>query len=81
MFGLLHQLRSGHATWHVMVIVLLVFVATPLLRHALYKRGRGGSIYQPPRKPEWTAGQVGQARRLLKEKERERQAEARARKP
>jgi hypothetical protein len=72
----LEGLASGQFSWHLILLIVLVFFATPILKHMLFKRGRrGGSVYQPPRKPEWTPGQARQARRLLAERRRKKAQE------
>lgn len=76
MLHVLHEIEARHFTWHLLLLVVVVFVATPLLKHALFKRGRGGSVYLPPRQPEWTEGQVNQARRFLAEQRRKKAEEA-----
>jgi hypothetical protein len=70
MLHVLREIEARHFTWHLLLLVVLVFVATPLLKHTLFKRGREGSIYQPPRQQEWTQSQKQQARRYLAEQRR-----------
>lgn len=74
MLKVLHGLESGHITLGLIFLIFLVFIATPFLKHKLFNRARGGSVYLPHPK-ELTPSQAGQARRFLREKER-RDAEA-----
>lgn len=70
----LEGLASGQFSWHLILLILLVFVATPILKHMMFKRGRrGGSVYQPPRNTQFTPAQVREARRLLQEQRRKKQ--------
>lgn len=80
MLHVLREIEARHFTWGLLLLIVLVFVATPLLKHALFKRGRQGSVYQPPRQQEWTPGQVNQARRFLAEQRRKQAEEAAGRK-
>ena len=76
--AVLAGLESGHITFHLILLIFLVFIATPILKHTLFSRGRrGGSVYQPPRKPEWTDEQLREARLLLEE-QRQKKAAARS---
>jgi hypothetical protein len=75
MLKVLEQIRSGHIGLAFVFLVFLVFIATPILKHLLFKRSRGGSVYLPHAKPEWTAGQMREAREFLHDKKR-REAEA-----
>lgn len=75
MLHILHEIEARHFTWHLLLLVVLVFIATPILKHLLFKRARGGSVYQPPRQPEWTPGQVRQAKRYLAEQRRKKAEE------
>lgn len=75
MLHVLREIEARHFTWGLLLLVVLVFVATPLLKHALFKRGRQGGVYQPPRQ-EVTTAQVNQARLFLAEQRRKKAAEA-----
>lgn len=84
MHRVLHGFQSGHITWGLVLLVLMVFVATPFLKHALYRRSRrGGSIYLPPPpkhpqgKQAWTESQQRQAQRFLQEAQLKELAERR----
>jgi hypothetical protein len=69
----LEALASGHFSWHLVLLIFLVFIATPLLKHAMFKRGRrNGSVYQPPRKFESSEEQEREARLLLRDQKRKK---------
>lgn len=70
MLKVLNGIESGHITLGLIFLAFLVFVATPILKHLLFKRSRGGSVYLPHAKPEWTEGQMREARAFLLEKRR-----------
>ena len=78
MLKVLHGIEAGHITFGLILLVFLVFIATPFLKHKLFNRSRGGSTYLPHAKQEWTPGQIGQARAFLKEKARKDAEAARA---
>lgn len=78
MLRVLEQINSGHLGMAFLFLVFLVFVATPILKHLLFKRARGGSVYLPHAKPERTAGQMREARQFLRDKERREAEERRA---
>jgi hypothetical protein len=72
MLRVLHGLEAGHITLGLIFLILLVFVATPLLKHAMFKRSKGGSAFNPHRNDQWTPAQMREARQLLKQNERKK---------
>lgn len=81
MLRVLHGLEAGHITLGLIFLVFLVFVATPLLKHAMFKRSKGGSIYNPHRTDQWTPAQMREARQLLKQNEHKKDEAKRAEAP
>lgn len=78
MLRVLHGLEAGHITWGLILLIFLVFVASPLLKHAMFKRSKGGSAYTPHSNDQWTPGQMREARQLLKQNERKKAETERA---
>jgi hypothetical protein len=69
-FQILRAIEDRHFNLHLLVLVAIVFIALPLLKRMLFRRARDGSIYQPPRKHQWTPAQVREAKRLLQQQRR-----------
>lgn len=70
MLRILHGLEGGHWTFGLIFLIFLVLVATPILKHMLFRRARGGSVYLPHAKAGFTPAQMREARQLLQENKR-----------
>lgn len=69
MLQVLHGLEAGHITLGLIFLIFLVFVATPLLKHAMFKRSKGGSAYNPHAQVPRTPAEIREAKRMLKERD------------
>jgi hypothetical protein len=69
MLHVLHEIEARHFGFGLLLLIFLVFIATPILKHLLFRRARGGSVWLPPRRPP-SAQEVRQARRYLAERRR-----------
>jgi hypothetical protein len=67
---ILNEIKARHFGIHLILLIVLVFVAIPILKSLLFRRARQGGLYLPPRKAGWSPAQVREARRYLMEQRR-----------